>query len=156
LLGCGTVGTGVVKLLDKNNHNISQKTGSEIAIKKVLEKDPDKCRQIGLDDEHITSRFEDILNDDSIEIVVELIGGIEPAFSFISAAMQKGKHVVTANKDLIAVSGGELFALAAANGVDFYFEASVAGGIPVILPLKQSLAGNLVEEVIGILNGTTN
>jgi homoserine dehydrogenase len=87
---------------------------------------------------------------------VELIGGIEPAYTFIVAAMQKGKHVVTANKDLLAVKGKELFATALENNVDIYFEASVGGGIPIILPLKQSLAANQIEEIIGILNGTTN
>ena len=127
LLGCGTVGGGVVKLLAKNRDAIAKKTGSEIIIKKVLEKDRQKCLQIGLAAELVTNQLEDIINDDSIEIVVELIGGIEPAFSFIIAAMQKGKHVVTANKDLIAVKGKELFAIASENNVDFYFEASVAG-----------------------------
>jgi homoserine dehydrogenase len=156
LLGCGTVGGGVVKLLSKNRDTIAKKTGSEIIIKKVLEKDRQKCLQIGLAAGLITDQLEDIINDDSIDIVVELIGGIEPAFSFITAAMQKGKHVVTANKDLIAVKGKDLFAIAEENHVDFYFEASVAGGIPIIYPLKQSLAGNHIEEVIGILNGTTN
>ncbi len=156
LLGCGTVGGGVVKLLAKNRDTIAKKTGSEIVIKKVLEKDRQKCLQIGLAAELITDQLEDIINDDSIDIVVELIGGIEPAFSFIIAAMHKGKHVVTANKDLIAVKGKELFAIASENNVDFYFEASVAGGIPIVYPLKQSLAGNHIEEVIGILNGTTN
>ena len=156
LLGCGTVGGGVVKLLAKNRDTIARKTGSEIVIKKVLEKDRQKCLQIGLAAELVTDQLEDIINDDSIDIVVELIGGIEPAFSFITAAMHKGKHVVTANKDLIAVKGKELFATASENNVDFYFEASVAGGIPIIYPLKQSLAGNHIEEVIGILNGTTN
>lgn len=156
LLGCGTVGGGVVKLLAKNQETITTKTGSAIRIKRVLEKDRQKCRQLGLDDELVTDRFEDILNDDSIDIVVELIGGIEPAYTFITAAMQKGKHVVSANKDLIAVKGKELFAAALAHNVDFYFEASVAGGIPIIYPLKQSLAANRIEEIIGILNGTTN
>jgi len=156
LLGCGTVGGGVVKLLAKNRDTIAKKTGSEIIIKKVLEKDIQKCIQIGLAAELVTNQLEDILNDDSIAIVIELIGGIEPAFSYITAAMQKGKHVVTANKDLIAVKGKELFEIAQENNVDFYFEASVAGGIPIIYPLKQSLAGNHIEEVIGILNGTTN
>ena len=156
LLGCGTVGGGVVKLLAKNRDTIAKKTGSEIVIKKVLEKDRQKCLQIGLAAELVTDQLEDIINDDSIDIVVELIGGIEPAFSFITAAMHKGKHVVTANKDLIAVKGKELFAIASENNVDFYFEASVAGGIPIVYPLKQSLAGNHIEEVIGILNGTTN
>lgn len=156
LLGCGTVGGGVVKLLAKNQETIGQKTGTDIKIKKVLERDIQKCRQIGLGEEMITDRFEDIIDDDSIDIVVELIGGIEPAFSFIMAAMKRGKHVVTANKDLIAIKGEELFTTARDNNVDFYFEASVAGGIPIVYPLKQSLAGNHIQEVIGILNGTTN
>ncbi|MDD3365430.1 MAG: homoserine dehydrogenase [Syntrophomonas sp.] len=156
LLGCGTVGGGVVKLLAKNQEIIAKKTGAEIMIKKVLERDEQKCLQIGLDPSLITQQFEDIINDESIEIIVELIGGIEPAFSFVIAAMNKGKHVVTANKDMIAIKGKELFETAKANNVDFYFEASVAGGIPIVYPLKQSLAGNHIEEVIGILNGTTN
>jgi len=156
LLGCGTVGGGVVKLLAKNCDTIAKKTGAEIAIKKVLEKDRQKCLQIGLEDSLITDQIDDIINDESIDIVVELIGGIEPAFSFIIGAMKKGKHVVTANKDLIAVKGQDLFASARDNKVDFYFEASVAGGIPIVYPLKQSLAANHIQEVIGILNGTTN
>jgi homoserine dehydrogenase len=156
LLGCGTVGGGVVKLLAKNREIIAKKTGAEIIIKKVLERDKQKCLQIGLDQSLLVNRIEDIINDDSIDIVVELIGGIEPALSFIIASMNKGKHVVTANKDLIAIKGKELFETAQANNVDFYFEASVAGGIPIVYPLKQSLAGNHIEEVIGILNGTTN
>ncbi len=156
LLGCGTVGGGVVKLLAKNQEIIAKKTGAEIMIKKVLEKDKQKCLQLGLDPSFITSDFEEIINDESIDIVVELMGGIEPAFSFVIAAMNKGKHVVTANKDMIAIKGKELFETAEANHVDFYFEASVAGGIPIVYPLKQSLAGNHIEEVIGILNGTTN
>ena len=156
LLGCGTVGGGVVKLLAKNRTTIAAKTGSEIMIARVLEQDKQKCAQLGLAEEIVTDRIEDIVNDDSIDIIVELIGGIEPALSFITAAMNQGKHVVTANKDLIAVKGKELFATAELNKVDFYFEASVAGGIPIVYPLKQSLAGNHIEEVIGILNGTTN
>lgn len=156
LLGCGTVGSGVVKILEKNQTAIAKKTGSEIRIHKVLEKDPDKCYQIGLQPDQVTSHFEDIVNDEAIDIVVELIGGIEPACSFILEAMKKGKHVVTANKDLIAVKGRELFSIAEEYNVDFYFEASVAGGIPIVYPLKQSLAANQIQEVIGILNGTTN
>ena len=156
LLGCGTVGGGVVKLLAKNRDTITTKTGSEIKIKKVLERDLQKCRNLGLSDDLITDSFDDIVNDDSIDIIVELIGGIEPAYTFIIAAMKNGKHVVTANKDLIAIKGKELFAAALENNVDFYFEASVAGGVPIIYPLKQSLAANQIEEIIGILNGTTN
>lgn len=156
LLGCGTVGSGVVKLLNKNREAIAKKTGSDIRIVKVLEKDLEKCFRLGLSENQISGSFKDIINDESIDIVIELIGGIEPAFSFITAAMQKGKHIVSANKDLIAIKGKELFAIAEQNNVDFYFEASVAGGIPVIYPLKQALAGNQILEVIGILNGTTN
>jgi len=156
LLGCGTVGSGVVELIQKNAAVIARRTGDTIAIKKVLEKEPDKCLALGLAIDKITDDINDIIDDPEINIVVELIGGIEPAYSFIINAMNKGKHVVTANKDLIAVKGKELFATADANQIDFYFEASVAGGIPIIYPLKQSLAGNQIQEVIGILNGTTN
>jgi len=156
LLGCGTVGSGVVELLDHNADIIARRTGETIVLKKVLDKDPAKCVALGIDEEKITQDYDEIFNDDEIDIVIELIGGIENAFTMISRAMQHGKHVVTANKDLIAERGRELFELAAANNVDFYFEASVAGGIPIINPLKQSLAGNQIKEVIGILNGTTN
>ena len=156
LLGCGTVGSGVVKLLAANNEAIARKTGSEIRIVKVLEKEPEKCYALGLQPEQVTSDYTEILNDETINIVVELMGGMEPAYSFIIEAMKKGKHIVSANKDLIAVKGKELFATAEEYQVDFYFEASVAGGIPIVYPLKQSLAGNRILEVIGILNGTTN
>ncbi len=156
LLGCGTVGGGVVKLLAKNRSTITAKTGSEIIITRVLEKDKQKCLQLGFKPEMVTDNIDDIINDETIDIVIELIGGIEPALSFIIAAMNNGKHVVTANKDLIAVKGKDLFSTAEKNQVDFYFEASVGGGIPIVYPMKQSLAGNQIEEVIGILNGTTN
>jgi homoserine dehydrogenase len=156
LLGCGTVGSGVVKLLDQNQEIITKRTGDTIRLKSVLEKDIEKCLALGLNEEMVVADFSKIVDDKEIDIVVELIGGIEPAFNYIKEAMKKGKHVVTANKDLIAVKGEELFKTAKENNVDFYFEASVAGGIPIIFPLKQSLAGNKIKEVIGILNGTTN
>jgi homoserine dehydrogenase len=156
LLGCGTVGSGVVKLLDINREIITKRTGDELRIKRILEKDTKKCLDLGIHPSMVTQNIEDIINDEEIDIVVEVIGGIEPAYSFIIQSMKKGKHIVTANKDLIAEKGEELFATAADHKVDFYFEASVGGGIPVIFPLKQSLAGNRIEEVIGILNGTTN
>lgn len=156
LLGCGTVGSGVVKLVNDNNKLIGERTGSDISIKKILEKDKEKCLKLGIEPQMVTQNIDDIIDDDEINIVVELIGGIEPAFTFICEAMKKGKHIVTANKDLIAVKGKQLFDIASENQVDFYFEASVAGGIPIVYPLKQSLAGNRIQEVIGILNGTTN
>jgi homoserine dehydrogenase len=156
LLGCGTVGSGVVKLLAQNQHTIARRAGEEIKIKRVLERDAEKCLQSGLDTGSMAAHIDEILDDEQIQIVVELIGGIQPALDYILQAMRKGKHVVTANKDLIAEHGQILFETAAACKVDFYFEASVAGGIPIIYPLKQSLAANRIKEVIGILNGTTN
>lgn len=156
LLGCGTVGSGVVKLLEKNASTIAQRSGDEIVIRRVMERDVDKCLALGVDPQRITSNFQDIVDDPEIDIVVELMGGIEPASDFILQAMRNGKHVVTANKDMIAVKGKELFETAEEHQVDFYFEASVGGGIPIVYPLKQSLAGNQIQQVIGILNGTTN
>ncbi|HPF44800.1 MAG TPA: homoserine dehydrogenase [Syntrophomonadaceae bacterium] len=156
VLGCGTVGSGVVKLLQQNSEIIAMRAGEPIQLKWVMDIDKDKCRALGIDESLITDQFADIVNDKEVDIVVELIGGIEPAFRFITDAMSQGKHIVTANKDLIAVKGKEIFAAAEANHVDFYFEASVAGGIPIIAPLKQSLAGNRIQQIIGILNGTTN
>ncbi|MGI5911515.1 MAG: homoserine dehydrogenase [Syntrophomonadaceae bacterium] len=156
LLGCGTVGSGVIELLQKNTDAIAKRTGEQIAIKRILEKDLNKCRALGIPENILTEDFNTIINDPDISIIVELIGGINPAFSFIINAIKAGKHVVTANKDLIAVKGREIFATAQQNKIDFYFEASVGGGIPIIYPLKQSLAGNRILEVIGILNGTTN
>ncbi|MGI5885880.1 MAG: homoserine dehydrogenase, partial [Syntrophomonadaceae bacterium] len=153
---CGTVGSGVVKLLEKNAATIAQRSGDEVVIRRVLEQDVDKCLALGIEPDRITSNFEDIVNDPEIDIVVELIGGIEPASTYILEAMCQGKHVVTANKDLIAVNGQALFETAEKHQVDFYFEASVGGGIPIVYPLKQSLAGNQIQQVIGILNGTTN
>lgn len=156
LLGCGTVGSGVVKIFNTSSEMIAQRLGDLVKIKWVLEKDIDKCHLAGIPAAMTTQDFSVILDDEEIDIVVELIGGIEPARSFIIAAMEKGKHVVSANKDLIAVHGKQIFDKASENQVDFYFEASVAGGIPIIYPLKQSLAANQIQEVIGILNGTTN
>lgn len=156
LLGCGTVGSGVIKLLQQNEHIITRRAGEEIKIKRVLEKDTAKCLQLGLDPACMVGQIDEILDDEEIQIIVELIGGIEPALDYILKAMRKGKHVVTANKDLIAEHGRILFETATECEVDFYFEASVAGGIPIIYPLKQSLAANRIKEVIGILNGTTN
>jgi homoserine dehydrogenase len=156
LIGCGTVGSGVAELLQQNQEDITSKTGMPVVIAKVLDKDLAKCRDSGFTSEQIVSDYQQILDDEDIDIVVELIGGIEPARTFILEAMKRKKNVVTANKDLIAMHGKELFDTAAASEVDFYFEGSVGGGIPTITPLKQTLAGNRIQEIIGILNGTTN
>ncbi len=154
LLGLGTVGRGVVKVLQNNSESIEKKVGRKVELKKILVRDLNKDRGIELAADMLTDRPEDILDNPQIDIVVEVMGGIEPAKNYIIKALQDGKHVVTANKDLIALHGKELFA--AANNTDLFFEASVAGGIPIIRPLKECLAGNRLEEVMGIINGTTN
>lgn len=155
LLGLGTVGTGVYKLIQKNQDEMVQKIGANLQIAKILVHNIEKKRE-GVDASLLTNRPEDIMEDDEIQIVIEVMGGIEPAKTMILEALNAGKNVVSANKDLIAEHGKELLDAAEANGVDFLFEAAVAGGIPIIRPLKQCLAGNEISEVIGIVNGTTN
>ncbi|NLC76122.1 MAG: homoserine dehydrogenase [Clostridia bacterium] len=156
LLGCGVVGSGVVKQLLRNQDEIAMNTGCRFEIKRILVRDLNKQRSLDLPREIFTDQAEDILNDPEIQIVVELMGGIEPAKNYILAAFAKGKNVVTANKDVLAAHGQEIFAAAAEYEKDIRFEASVAGGIPIIQPLKESLAGNRIKRVLGIVNGTTN
>lgn len=156
LLGCGVVGSGVIKLLTKNAKDIALKTGTRLEVKRVLVRDLKKPRLLDLPSAFFTDRAEDILDDPEIQIVVELMGGIEPAKSYILQALASGKSVVTANKDLLAAHGKELFETAAEYQQDLRFEASVAGGIPIIQPLKESLAGNKIRRILGIVNGTTN
>lgn len=155
LLGSGTVGTGVYKLIERQREEMPYKIGANLSVAKILVRDRSKRRE-GIDVSLLTDQWEDILLDEDIQIVVEVMGGIEPARTYIMDALKAGKHVVTANKDLIAESGKELLDIAEENGCDLLFEASVAGGIPILAPLKQSLAGNYLTEVIGIVNGTTN
>lgn len=155
LLGSGTVGTGVYKLIERQKDEMPYKIGANLSVAKILVRNKNKKRE-GIDPSLLTDQWEDILLDDDIQIVVEVMGGIEPARTYIKDALKAGKHVVTANKDLIAESGKELLDIAEENGCDLLFEASVAGGIPILAPLKQSLAGNYLTEVMGIVNGTTN
>lgn len=155
LLGLGTVGSGVYKLIEKQKEEMAKKVGAGIQIKKILVHNMNKKRE-GVDVSLLTDRWEDIIEDEDIEIVIEVMGGIEPARTMILEALNSGKNVVTANKDLVAEYGKELLDAAENNGVDFLFEAAVAGGIPIIRPLKQCLAANEIDEVIGIVNGTTN
>lgn len=155
LLGVGTVGTGVYKILARQKEEMSHKIGAELEIVKILVRDKEKERP-GIPRELLTDCFRDILEDPTIQIVIEVMGGIEPARTYILDAFRHGKHVVCANKDLIANDGKELFEAAQENQRDFLFEAAVAGGIPIIRPLKQCLAGNNLTEVMGIVNGTTN
>lgn len=156
LLGLGTVGTGVYKVLKNQESEMEAKLGARVEIKKIMVRNIAKAAAKVEDASVLTNSWEEIINDPEIDLVIELIGGIEPARTYILAALNAGKHVVTANKDLIAVHGKELLDAAEAHKVDFLFEAAVAGGIPIIRPLKQCLAGNHMREVMGIVNGTTN
>ena len=156
LLGLGTVGTGVYKVLKSQEEEMSAKVGCKVEITRILVRNVEKAAAKVKDPSVLTNSWESILEDPEIEIVIELIGGINPAREYILQALNAGKHVVTANKDLIAVHGHELLDAAHAKKVDFLFEAAVAGGIPIIRPLKQCLAGNHMTEVMGIVNGTTN
>lgn len=155
ILGSGTVGTGVYKIIQNQKDEFPHKIGSELEVAKILVRNINKQRE-GIPSEILTDKWADIINDDSIGIVIEVMGGIEPAKTYISEALTKGKNVVTANKDLMAEYGHELLETAAAHNCDLLFEAAVAGGIPIIRPIKQCLAANKITEIMGIINGTTN
>ena len=155
LLGLGTVGMGVYKLIEKRADIMSNTAGADISIEKILVRNINKERP-GVPKELLTDNWQDICDNDDIDIVIELMGGIEPAKGYIIDALKSGKHVVTANKDLLAEYGRELLDTADKYGCDLLFEAAVAGGIPIIRPMKQCLAGNDIDTVIGIVNGTTN
>lgn len=156
LLGFGTVGGGVYQILKSKKDYIKRKLGEDIVIKKILVTDINKKRKYCVDKFLLTDKFEDIVNDSSIHVVVELIGGEEPSFSYIKAAIKNTKHIVTANKLIMAKHGEEIFRLAEENGVKIYYEGSVGGGIPIIKTLNESLVANKIEKIYGILNGTTN
>lgn len=155
LLGAGTVGSGVVKVLEMNRRQITERVGAPIQLKTVLVRTLGKARP-ELASYQVTDKIEDILNDEEIDVVVELMGGIHPAREYMLRAMEAGKSVVTANKDVVAQFGKDMFDMAERQDVDFLFEASVGGGIPIITPLKQCLTANKVTEIMGIVNGTTN
>lgn len=158
LMGLGTVGTGVYKVIENQKEEFPHKIGTRLEIKKILVRAADvpaakaKVRE-GIE---FVNDYKDIVNDDEIDIVIEVMGGTTFAKECILAALNSGKSVVTANKDLVAIAGKELLDAAAANNCDFLFEAAVAGAIPIIRPLKQCLAANTISEVMGIVNGTTN
>ncbi|MBP1744906.1 MAG: hom1 [Firmicutes bacterium] len=156
LLGLGNVGKGVWNILQKNGGEIAQRSGYDIEIAKILVRDVNKDRGVKVPKELLTNDFDDIISDDSIEIVVEVMGGIDPTMEYILRSVRKKKNVVTANKMLIATHGKEIFREVEENGVSINFEASVAGGIPVINGINENLAANKIEEIKGIINGTTN
>jgi len=156
LIGFGNVGSGVVKILRDRKSFLSEKIGLEIDIKRICDKDITSKRNITVDKALLTKNAAEIINDPQIDIVVELMGGINPAKDYISEALKKGKNVVTANKALLARDGQELFALASDKGKNIYFEASVGAGIPIIKALREGLVANKFNSIFGILNGTSN
>jgi len=156
LIGFGTVGSGVIKILQDRKKFLKDKTGAEIIIKKICDKNITAKRPVTVEKSLLTTDVRQILDDPQIDIVVELIGGIKPAGDFLRQALLKGKHVVTANKALLAEEGQELFKLARERGRSIYFEASVGAGIPVIKAVREGLVANKFQGVFGIVNGTSN
>lgn len=153
VLGYGTVGSGVVEVINKNHASINKRAGQEVNIKYVLDLRDfpgDPVEKVLVHDYNV------IVNDPEVKIIVEVMGGIKPAYDFTKQALEAGKSVCTSNKELVAAHGAELLAIAKANNVNFLFEASVGGGIPIIRPLNQSLTADEITEITGILNGTTN
>ena len=153
ILGHGVVGSGVAQVLRENADSIENKAGQALAVKRILD-----LREFPDDPyaDRFTKNFDEILNDADIRIVVETMGGLHPAYDFVKACLLAGKSVVTSNKELVAAKGDELLCIAKEKNVNFLFEASVGGGIPILRPLDQCLAANHVHEIAGILNGTTN
>lgn len=153
ILGYGTVGSGVVEVLSTNREKINMRAGQEINLKYVLDLREFKGSII---ESLLTKNFEDIINDDTVEVVIEVMGGINPAYDFVKRSLLKGKSVITSNKELVAKYGPELLEIAREKDINFFFEASVGGGIPIIRPLNNSLTADEIQEITGILNGTTN
>lgn len=156
LLGCGNVGGALARLIIDDADRIATKTGQRLELIAVAVRSRARQREVAVPEALLTTDAHAVVTDPDIDVVVEVIGGIEPARSLILAALKSGKPVVTANKELLANCGAELFEAAATSGVDLLFEAAVAGGIPLIRPLRESLAGERIRRVIGIVNGTTN
>ena len=156
LLGFGTVGSGVVKILLENRQLIESRLGASLALKWIALRDLEKDRGVAVDASLVTTDPEMVVNDPEVDIVVELIGGYDPAKTFILKAIENGKHVVTANKALLAAHGDEIFSAASRKGVEVGFEASVGGGIPLIRSIKEGLVANSIQGLYGILNGTAN
>jgi homoserine dehydrogenase len=156
LLGCGIVGSAVTRILAEHSDEIAERVGARLDIQRVAVRNLAKKRDTPVNPDVFTNDPSRVIDDPDVRIVVEVMGGIEPARSLALAAMKAGKHVVSANKELISTLGKDLFDQAEASSVDLYFEGSVAGGIPIIKPLKESLAGERIQRVMGIVNGTTN
>ncbi|SMP02581.1 homoserine dehydrogenase [Laceyella tengchongensis] len=156
LLGFGTVGTGVVRIISAHQEDLVKQTGMGVNIHKILVRDRDKPRSVPGMEHLVTDRAEEILQDPAIDVVIEVMGGIHPAKEYICAALERGKHVVTANKDLMALYGAEILTLAKERGSDVFYEASVAGGVPILRALEESFSSDRITKIMGIVNGTTN
>jgi homoserine dehydrogenase len=156
LLGCGVVGGATARILVEHADGLAERAGVPIELARVVVRDPDKRRDLDFPEGTLTTDAHAAVKDPDIDLVVEAIGGMEPARSLLFDAISSGKHVVTANKELMASAAEELMAAAGEAGTDLLFEASVAGGIPIIRPMKESLAGDRVRRIMGIVNGTTN
>ncbi|ELK48745.1 homoserine dehydrogenase [Halobacillus sp. ACCC02827] len=155
LLGLGTVGSGVIEILRDHKERIEHKTGCDVTIKSVLVHDLDKPRELPSETK-LTDRYEDITRDPDIDVVIEVMGGIDHTLAVLLEAIEHGKHIVTANKDLVAQHGAELFAACQRHNCDLYYEASVAGGIPIIRSIMDGLSSDRITKMMGIVNGTTN
>lgn len=156
LAGFGNVGAGVYKNIQKNRHLLRERSGRDLVVQRIAVRDPAKTREVELPAGLVTTNLDELVNDPEIDMVVELIGGIDRAFEFVQSALENGKAVVTGNKALLAERGQELFAIAEKHGRPIYYEAAVAGGIPIIKTVQESLIGNHIQSVVGIINGTCN
>ena len=156
LIGLGTIGSGVVKIIKENSELIEKRTGIKLRIKKACDRDAQRVSSLNLSEVEFTTNYDDIINDSSVHVVIELIGGYEPARTVIEKALKSGKHVVTANKAVISKFGKDLFSVCDLNKTNIKFEASVGGCIPIIRTLQQSYVSEEFSAIYGIVNGTTN
>lgn len=156
LLGLGEVGSGVIKLIDDYQEDLEHQLGCAVSVKRVLVRDLEKARKINIDETILTTNPEDVINNPEIDVIVEVMGGVEKARDYMLEAFKAKKHIITANKDLIALHGPELEAAADENGCDLLYEASVGGGIPLLRSLTDGLVSDRIQQVMGIVNGTTN
>ncbi|HZW68733.1 MAG TPA: homoserine dehydrogenase [Pseudogracilibacillus sp.] len=156
LLGLGVVGSGVLKIIDNHQEELVHQLGRGVKVDKVLVRDMEKARQIEIDEALLTTNSDDVLKNPNIDVVIEVMGGVDLAREYILEALRAKKHVITANKDLIALHGPELEEVASENGCDLFYEASVGGGIPLLRGLSDGLVSDRIQQVMGIVNGTTN
>ncbi|MBD7969831.1 homoserine dehydrogenase [Paenibacillus gallinarum] len=156
LLGLGTVGTGVVRIVEGNQEDLSSQVGSPIVIEKIAVKNTEKARNINVNSDKLTEDPWEVIRHPDIDVIVEVMGGVDQTKEYILEALERGKHIVTANKDLMALYGSEILAKAAEKRCDVYYEASVAGGIPIIRTLIEGFSSDRITKIMGIVNGTTN